>query len=175
MITTHTLCLFSALLLALPLLCYIISPTNNITVAAGQVISRLRLTWTGRPGNVHETTGAFQLLFVIVIAYCILHFGGTIISAFYDEDDLPAIILDNFDLVLHATYFLFTVVILIRVRKQVREKYGIPAQGNEDICCSACCPCFVAAQMLRHTTDYDTYPSTCCTATGIPAYAPSIV
>jgi Cys-rich protein (TIGR01571 family) len=144
-------------------------------VAAAQVISRLRLTWTGRPGNVSETTGAFQVLFYVVVSYFGLHFGGTFISGLYDEDDKEAIILDSFDLILHLVFFIFTVYILFKARVQVREKYGIPAQGNEDFCCSCFCPCFVAAQMLRHTTDYDTYPSTCCTETGIPPHAPSIV
>jgi hypothetical protein len=97
------------------------------------------------------------------------------VSGFYDAEDIQAIVLDTFDTILHLAYYVFTVVVLIRVRRQVRERYGIPAQGNEDVCCSCVCPCFVAAQMLRHTTDYDTYPSTCCTETGIPAYAPSIV
>jgi hypothetical protein len=144
-------------------------------VAAGQVISRLRLTCTGRPGSVSETTGAFQMIFALVLTYCVLHFGGTFVSGFYDEDDLIALILDSMDIVLHAAFYIWTVVVLIRVRRQVRETYGIPATGNEDVCCSCFCPCFVAAQMLRHTTDYDIYPSTCCTETGIPAYAPSIV
>jgi Cys-rich protein (TIGR01571 family) len=144
-------------------------------VAAGQIISRLRLTWGGRPGNVSETTGAFQVLFSIVVTYFVLHLGSGFISFFYEEDSTPAVVLDSLDSLLHLIFFLFTVVILIRVRRQVREKHGIPAQGNEDVCCSCFCPCFVAAQMLRHTTDYDTYPSTCCTETGIPPHAPSIV
>jgi hypothetical protein len=178
MFTAHTLPLLSTLYCSTA---FILSShlskinDNNTVVAAGQVISRLHLTWTGRPGSVSETTGAFQVLFALVLTYCVLHFGGTFISGFYDADDLPAIILDSSDVILHLAYFLFTVVVLIRVRRRVRETYGIPAQGNEDVCCSCFCPCFVAAQMLRHTTDYDTYPSTCCTATGIPAYAPSIV
>ena len=168
---------YSNLLLALLLLFHHLSNNNNIklTVAAGQVISRLRLTWTGRPGSVSETTGAFQMLFALVLTYCVLHFGGTFISGFYEADDPIAIILDTSDIILHFCYFVFSVYVVIRVRRQVRETYGIPAPSNEDVCCSCFCPCFVAAQMLRHTTDYDTYPSTCCTATGIPAYAPSIV
>jgi Cys-rich protein (TIGR01571 family) len=75
----------------------------------------------------------------------------------------------------NTPFFCLTLLILVKVRIQVREKYGIPARENEDCCCSLFCPCFVAAQMLRHTTDYDTYPSTCCTETGIPPHAPSIV
>jgi hypothetical protein len=124
---------------------------------------------------VSQTTGAFQVLFSIVVMYFVIHFGSGIVSGFFDEDETPALILDGMDSGLHLVYFIFTLIILIRVRGQVREKYGIPAQGNEDVCCSLFCPCFVAAQMLRHTTDYDTYPSTCCTETGIPPHAPSIV
>jgi Cys-rich protein (TIGR01571 family) len=144
-------------------------------VAAAQVISRLRLTWTGRPGNVSETTGAFQVLFYVVVSYFVLHTIARFISESYEEDETPAVIMDAFSSSLHLVFFIFTVYILYKVRIQVREKYGIPAQGNEDCCCSCFCPCFVAAQMLRHTTDYDTYPSTCCTETGIPPHAPSIV
>jgi hypothetical protein len=31
------------------------------------------------------------------------------------------------------------------------------------------------AQMMRHTTDYDTYHSSCCSETGVPSNVPSIV
>jgi Cys-rich protein (TIGR01571 family) len=65
-------------------------------------------------------------------------------------------------------------------RAHVRSKYAIPEseqcpRGCEDLCCSLVCPCFTAAQLLRHTTDYDTYDAKCCTETGLPAHAPAIV
>jgi Cys-rich protein (TIGR01571 family) len=146
-------------------------------VAAGQVISRLRLTWDGRPGNTSQTTGAFQVLFYVVMVYIftrlLLAFVVMVyISGLPGSPGVVAEVLTDF---VHYSFLGLTFFILRKVRIQVREKYGIPASGNEDCCCSLFCPCFVAAQMLRHTTDYDTYPSTCCTETGIPPSAPSIV
>lgn len=39
-------------------------------VATGQVISRLQLTWKGRPTNsVAEATGTFRVLFFLVLGY----------------------------------------------------------------------------------------------------------
>jgi hypothetical protein len=42
---------------------------------------------------------------------------------------------------------------------------------DNDCVCSCCCPCLVAAQILRHITDYSLYPATICTDHGIPPYA----
>ena len=68
-----------------------------------------------------------------------------------------------------------TVLLLYNVRKSVRAKYAIPGSPLEDGVCSFCCPCLVAAQLLRHTTDYDVYPSQLCTPTGLPNNVPTIV
>jgi len=57
----------------------------------------------------------------------------------------------------------------------VRERYAIPGGEWEDCCCSLACPCLVSGQLLRHTMDYDVYPATCCTETGIPSHGPAIV
>ena len=70
--------------------------------------------------------------------------------------------------------------IFCHYRSHVRSKYAIPESeqcptGCEDLCCSLVCPCFTAAQLLRHTTDYDTYDGKCCSETGLPPYAPAIV
>lgn len=77
---------------------------------------------------------------------------------------------------LHYLAFGVMVILLRNVRETLRAKYAIPASHEQEDClCSLVCPCLVAAQMLRHTTDYDLYPATCCTERGIPAHAPSIV
>jgi hypothetical protein len=65
-------------------------------------------------------------------------------------------------------------------RSHIRSKYSILETktcptGYEDLCCSLVCPCFTAAQMLRHTTDYDEYPAKCWSETGLPPHVPSIV
>lgn len=72
-------------------------------------------------------------------------------------------------------YMGITVLLLFNVRRSVRAKYAIPGSPIEDGVCSCCCPALVAAQLLRHTTDYDVYPSQLCTPTGLPRTAPAIV
>ena len=78
------------------------------------------------------------------------------------------------------TYGLTLLVVLItcRTRQQLRDKYGIPAGACgriEDVCCAVVCgPCTVC-QMARHTADYDVYPASCCTETGLGAGSPMIV
>jgi Cys-rich protein (TIGR01571 family) len=147
------------------------------TVAAGQVISRLHLTWNGQPGNTSQTAGGFQTILILVVAYVIVRILLFIWSLFYIDldNDGHLIVLDILTDVVHYSFYGWTVYVLWNVRIRLREKYAIPSQGTEDFCCSCFCPCFVAAQMLRHTTDYETYPATCCTERGIPAHAPSIV
>ena len=77
-------------------------------------------------------------------------------------------------------YLLFSMVILYNTRRYVRSKYAIPEgdhcpSGCEDFCCSLWCPCLSAAQLLRHTADYQVYGARCCSDTGLAPTAPSIV
>jgi hypothetical protein len=71
--------------------------------------------------------------------------------------------------------------LLFFVRSHVREKYSIPEKykcpvGSEDLCCSLFCPCFTAAQLLRHTTDYELYKEAeCCSDTGLPFHVQAII
>mmetsp|Transcript_5791 Transcript_5791/g.8408 ORF Transcript_5791/g.8408 Transcript_5791/m.8408 type:complete len:309 (+) Transcript_5791:162-1088(+) len=73
----------------------------------------------------------------------------------------------------------YIVYILTKTRQYIRKKYAIPEvyckSGYEDFCCALWCPCCTAAHMARHTADYDTYASSCCTDTGLPGNVPSIV
>ena len=72
-------------------------------------------------------------------------------------------------------FLAITVALLFNLRQSVRAKYAIPGTPMEDCMCSAICPCLVAAQLLRHTTDYNVYPSQLCTPTGLPDTVPVIV
>mmetsp|Transcript_373 Transcript_373/g.417 ORF Transcript_373/g.417 Transcript_373/m.417 type:complete len:310 (+) Transcript_373:142-1071(+) len=78
-----------------------------------------------------------------------------------------------------SLFLAYIVYILTKTRQYIRKKYAIPEvyckSGYEDFCCALCCPCCTAAQMARHTADYDTYASSCCTETGVPDNVPSIV
>lgn len=81
---------------------------------------------------------------------------------------------------LHYVYLGLLIYIMWNVRYYVRQKYAIPESetcqtGCEDLLCAVFCAHCTAAQMLRHTTDYDTYNATCCTETGVPPHVPSIV
>jgi hypothetical protein len=42
---------------------------QTLAVAVGQVMTRLRLSWLGRPGSVNETTGSYQKILYFTIAY----------------------------------------------------------------------------------------------------------
>jgi hypothetical protein len=64
--------------------------------------------------------------------------------------------------------FAAVIVTTIRnVRRSVRAKYGIPANGQLECCISLVCPCLTVAQLLRQTTDYGTVEATFCSWDGI--------
>ena len=144
----------------------------------------------GKPGkNFAATVGAFTKLLYIFVAFWITRAFLLLMIALTDPNvdskewmDPPTsyyffVAIDD---VLVYAYWAFTAVVLYNLRKYVRSKYVIQEsgkcpQGCEDACCSCLCPCLVVGQMMRHTADYDTYEGRCCTETGLPYHAPSIV
>jgi len=87
---------------------------------------------------------------------------------------------------------------LCQTRQSIRKIYGIrPVFGStggcgcccknddgddddddgccEDFCCALVCTSCTVAQLARHTGDYETYPSVCCTETGHAPGAPLMV
>ena len=167
-------------------------------IAAGQVITRLKLGFWGLPpasaGNSSSSSSAvFRKLVYLAVSFWIVRVLFLLLIALLDpnteaewgewtEPGWIYHILVFADNILAYVYMGFTILLLCNLRSQVRTKYAIPAagycgpRGTEDFCCSLCCPCLVAAQMMRHTTDYDQTPARCCTETGLlPNAAPSIV
>ena len=147
----------------------------------------MKLTWKGKEGSIAETTGAFKIIFTYVVCYYVVYYSLSLLLAYldpeiFDEENTSAaqmstagiFVASLMDLIRYMG-FIILFILLRNVRATVRAKNAIPAKEHEDCFCSVFCPCLVAAQMLRHTTDYNTYPATCCTETGIPAHAPSIV
>ena len=62
----------------------------------------------------------------------------------------------------------------------IRKKYAIPENescptGCEDGCMALFCGCCTAAQMMRHTTEYETYKDVCFSATGLPDHVPALI
>jgi Cys-rich protein (TIGR01571 family) len=153
-------------------------------VAAGQVINRLQFTWTAIPArNAAESARAFAILFYITVAHWMM-IAVLEISIFTlypkpeesDEyvpiDDYPKpegllLVIIKFYNLLKWAYFIVIIFIVFSLRKSVRAKFGIPGSSFEDCCCAFWCNCLVVGQMLRHTTDYEVYPSQLCSSTGL--------
>ena len=155
-------------------------------MAAGQVIRRLKLTAAGKPGPVAQTEVAFKVIFIALVVYLTIYIGLFVVlmvlaPADMDTANGPVILSDAYMTVWwirsiwHYFYIIILTGVLFNLRGYVRRRYAIPGSELEDCCCSFWCPCLVATQMMRHTTDYDTYPSFCCSETGTSPHAPEIV
>lgn len=162
-----------------------------VPVTVAQVMTRMKLSWLGKPGNAAETAGTFRIIASMVMSYFVLDrllglyiFGDIFLfwsPDYPDQFDESVIVCVWLRRLLFCAYFLFGhVYILMNVRAYIREKYAIPEQygcpsGCEDACCSCFCSWCTVAQIARHTTDYDTYRATCCSETGLPEHVPAIV
>jgi Cys-rich protein (TIGR01571 family) len=80
--------------------------------------------------------------------------------------------------ILSIAFAIYVLIIVLKTRSFIRRKYNIPVKtcgSCEDCCCAFWCGCCTVAQMARHTADFERYPATCCSATGLNADAPEIV
>jgi len=80
--------------------------------------------------------------------------------------------------VMRFAFFVYVLVLTIRTRSYVRDRYRIPetrCKGCEDCCFAFWLPCCTITQMARHTADYDTYAAACCTETGLSDHVPEVV
>lgn len=82
-------------------------------------------------------------------------------------------------IIVEIIFWLFVLVVTIRTRAYIRNKYNIPEKhcchGCEDFCCSFWCTMCTICQMARHTADYQTYSAGCCTEDGLSRGAPHVV
>lgn len=159
-------------------------------LATGQVIRRLGLDARGSITNKPaEKATAFPLILTAVIVYFVVHIILAIVavaldpnSGHEDEPDYMKLpkpksyywVMTIYN-IWNWTYWIVTTIILMKTRQTVRQMYAIPAAEFEDCFFSVFCHCCVAAQLLRHTTDYNVYPSHCLSDTGLPKHVPSIV
>lgn len=140
----------------------------------GQIMQRMMLTWLGEPGPIISTKNSFKVVLTIVVAYFVYSLALEFAAMPYSFETLPAYIpiLKTVGSVLFSVWALYA---LCRTRENIRARYSIPEQscyGCEDLCCSFWCTCCTVAQVARHTGEYETYPATCCTQTGLPPGAP---
>jgi Cys-rich protein (TIGR01571 family) len=149
-----------------------------------QVMSRMQLTWLGGIGSANMTRQTFMVVLMLTVAffvYClaleIAAFPYTSTSTVESPVD-PPLYISVLRMAGDLLFSLWAFIALCRTRRAVRERYQIPEQhckGCEDACCSLWCGCCVAAQMMRHTGEYETYTGVCCSATGHPPGAPLVV
>lgn len=161
-------------------------------VALAQIMTRMQLNWCGEQKGPAAASSTFKHVLIIFLAYL-----GTreVLNAFMranapplPDDDSVTIEISEFSATWWVLYglswateivfFLYMLVMVIRTRSLIRKKYAIPEDhctGCEDCCCSWFCSCCAVSQMARHTADYDTYPASCCTTTGLPSNVPGIV
>mmetsp|Transcript_53493 Transcript_53493/g.64515 ORF Transcript_53493/g.64515 Transcript_53493/m.64515 type:complete len:301 (-) Transcript_53493:150-1052(-) len=174
-------------------------------IAAGQVMTRLGLNYVGQPGRVSETTQTFRKILFLVIAFVsidsillaiLIRITFAITTGInYATSNVNVVDVEKFagtnDLIetyntiasirgfLRLIFFVFTLYVITKTRKFLRNKYAIQEKvcknGAEDFCCALCCSCCVVTQMARHTADYNTYRGVCCTDTGLPEHVPGIV
>lgn len=158
-------------------------------VLVGQVMQRLKLTWcANQGGTAAQTNSTFRILLWTTIAFHIIRGVLQSLSGGYSFDisqsgqaqTMPASFyaLTYTNSLLGFFYAIGIIILVCKTRRRIRDRYNIPEQscrGCEDCCCAYWCTCCTVAQMARHTADYDTYAARCCSETGLPHSAPSIV
>jgi Cys-rich protein (TIGR01571 family) len=139
-------------------------------IAISQIMARIQLSDTGDPViTIKSRTRVGWYVFLVLLLIAI-HAACACFLILTKPDEetilMAAIPLAGLDVIL-VLYFLYMVV---QTRKNVRREYGIPelrCHGHEDCCLAVFCTCCTIAQMGRHTADYETYQSHCCTDTGL--------
>jgi Cys-rich protein (TIGR01571 family) len=152
-------------------------------ILLGQVMHRLKLTWTGREGgNSADTSSTFRIMFWIGMTFFAISLAQNVIQiTFADEngvlDERATLAVLGLS-ILGWLFTLFYLVLMYKTRRYIREKYQIPEQqchGCEDCCCVFWCACCTVAQIARHTGDYTNHDAKWCSETGLECSAPSIV
>ncbi len=157
-------------------------------ILMGQVLTRMQMTWCGVPATTREAyKRTFPILVTLTIAYYV------VFMFFHCDEDYDIEDYDFKDYDIHTStkhhdqpachgwrhsvlgivqfaWFLYTVVVMIRLRKAVRDRYKIPQRhcpGCEDCCCVVCCSCCTISQLARQTADYQRHRAYCCTENGL--------
>jgi len=155
-------------------------------IAMGQVMQRMRLTWLGGLVESHSRVDTFKTVLIIVVCYNVfsaamdtyLAYNADPAAAYYGYGARKATPVSMIKDAVSFLYMCWSLFALCQTRRNVRRTYSIPEQscsGCEDCLCSTFCTCCTIGQIARHTGEYEKYPSLCCTETGLPDHAPSVV
>mmetsp|Transcript_17232 Transcript_17232/g.47137 ORF Transcript_17232/g.47137 Transcript_17232/m.47137 type:complete len:271 (-) Transcript_17232:174-986(-) len=147
-------------------------------IAMGQVITRMNLSWLGEPGTWVQAQRAFKVICTLVASYFVYSSALSVATMAYDSEVDTPLWISWGKFIGSFAFALWSIYSLCRTRETMRARYQIPENhcvGCEDLCCSVWCSCCVAAQMLRHTGEYETYPGVCFSDTGHPHGTPKCV
>lgn len=154
-------------------------------ILMAQVLTRMRMNWLGTPSVEGEWKKTFQRVLTIVVVYFTL---STIFAPPAPDFTVDGKIIQNsppapvwlviVSNLINGAFGLYTVIVLMKLRKAVRTRYHIPEQncpGMEDFCCSFWCTCCTVAQLARHTANYEDRRAIYCSKTGLPERAPVMI
>jgi Cys-rich protein (TIGR01571 family) len=162
-------------------------------LALAQVMTRMKLNWCGQRKGDQAAGKTCLTILLLFCAYIVTDYALDFLAIHYapttqeqannNNDMMPEYstqywIIYSVRMALRLIFIVYMLLVSIRTRKFVRDTYDIPEQqcgGCEDCCCSYWCSCCTISQMSRHTADYDTYPSSCCTSTGLKQNAPAVL
>jgi Cys-rich protein (TIGR01571 family) len=139
-------------------------------------MQRMQLTWLGEPGPISSTRNSFKVVVTVVIIYCL--YSTSLGMPFLPQNPLAAFWSPHLRFWGYLVFGAWFIYSLCRTRENVRTRYSIEEEhclGCEDCCCALLCSCCTVAQLARHTGDYETYPSVCCSETGHPPGSPLTV
>jgi Cys-rich protein (TIGR01571 family) len=141
-------------------------------ILMGQVLTRMQLTWCAdRARSQAQYKWTFHMLLWLTASYWLVWF------FFHCDEEGDHGHGPNCHGWRHhvlgvtkCVWFLYTLIVMTKLRKAVRNKYKIPqttCQGCEDCCCVFFCSCCTIAQLARQTADYERQRAYCCTETGL--------
>lgn len=158
-----------------------------------QVLNRVSLDYLGRPitnTSAESKTRTFRIILGILIAYFVFYLLLACPPAMVEmkDNDIDDANMDlgevasitdtcpawqrGLNQLVSCAMFVYTVVVMTRLRKTVRNRYHIPTNYDtnmEDCCYATWCGCCTVSQLARQTADYDVFAAHCCSTNGLSA------
>jgi Cys-rich protein (TIGR01571 family) len=142
-------------------------------ILLGQVMTRMKLSWTGQPTHGTDADNTFKTVMILVVSFLVFTLSldayeySYIITGEINEMS-PMVTL--FKVVGYLSFFSWSVYSMTKTRYHIRSIYSIPetrCHGYEDMVMSSCCCCCTVAQMARHTGGYEHNPPAVFSTTGL--------
>jgi Cys-rich protein (TIGR01571 family) len=142
-----------------------------------QVLTRLDMTWLAE--RAERSSPTFRRITFLFVAICVLDTlrsppllemkldsqGGVLYSP-----SQSTMFKELFLFCLSIPMSIYSLIVLVKLRAAVRNKYGIKTGifgCLEDLCCVCCCHCCMIAQLARQTADYGREAASCCSKNGL--------